>query len=97
VELAPQPLRLRALVLGHVQGVGFRWFVVRQAEGLGLAGWTRNGADGLSVEVVAEGERSRLEELLRRITAGIPRSRVDRVEATWEETTGEFSSFTIRY
>lgn len=58
--------RARYVIHGTVQGVGFRWFVARQAEQLGLAGWTRNMADG-SVEVVAEGENlSRLADLLTR-------------------------------
>lgn len=58
--------RARYVIHGTVQGVGFRWFVARQAEQLGLVGWTRNMADG-SVEVVAEGENlGRLEELLAR-------------------------------
>ncbi len=88
--------RLHAIVRGHVQGVSFRWFVVRQAGGLGVRGWSRNGADGLSVEVVAEGERGRLEEMLRLLHQGPPLARVDTVEATWDVATGEFDGFTIR-
>ena len=44
----------RFLVRGRVQGVGFRWFVEREAHILGIAGWVRNNADG-SVEVLAMG------------------------------------------
>jgi acylphosphatase len=47
--------RFRALVRGRVQGVGFRWFVMQEADALGLSGWVRNLSDG-SVEVEAEGE-----------------------------------------
>ena len=46
----------RFLVRGRVQGVGFRWFVEREAHMLGIAGWVRNNADG-SVEVLAMGTR----------------------------------------
>ena len=46
----------RYVVRGRVQGVGYRYFVLRQADALGVAGFARNRADG-SVEVVAEGER----------------------------------------
>ena len=58
----------RYIVSGRVQGVGFRYFVRRQAERLGVSGFTRNLVDG-SVEVVAEGDDDRLsalEESLRR-------------------------------
>ncbi len=71
----------RYLVGGRVQGVGFRWYVAREARGLGLAGFARNLDDG-RVEVVATGEDAaalvRLEALLR---AGPAQARVDRVEA----------------
>jgi acylphosphatase len=52
----------RWLVSGRVQGVGFRWFVLRHAERLGLAGWARNLPDG-RVEVVAAGSAAALREL----------------------------------
>lgn len=56
--------RLEAHVSGHVQGVGFRWWVTTQAESLGLAGQATNLTDG-RVWVVAEGPRAHCEELLR--------------------------------
>ena len=62
----------RYVVRGTVQGVGFRWFVARQAERLGIKGWTVNLDDG-TVEVVADGageSLSRLEELLARGPSG---------------------------
>jgi acylphosphatase len=71
----------RWLVAGRVQGVGFRWFVLRRAEELDLAGWVSNLADG-RVEVVASGTapaRDRLDELLRH---GPRLSKVDHVERT---------------
>ena len=49
----------RFLVRGRVQGVGFRWFVEREAHILGIAGWVRNNADS-SVEVLAMGTRDQL-------------------------------------
>lgn len=59
----------RFLVLGQVQGVGFRWFVSRNAQRLGIAGYARNLPDG-SVEVVVHADDptslSRLDELLRK-------------------------------
>jgi acylphosphatase len=59
----------RITVEGHVQGVGFRWWVVEQARGLGLEGWVRNRRDG-SVEVLAIGEADALARLGRACEAG---------------------------
>jgi acylphosphatase len=70
---------VRFLVHGRVQGVGFRWFVWREAERLGLRGIARNLADG-SVEVVADGGETALRELERSLTRGPAMARVDRVE-----------------
>jgi acylphosphatase len=83
-------------VRGIVQGVGFRYFALRQAQALGLCGWVRNLPGG-SVEVAARGEASRLAQL-RDILAVGPRSgRVDALDdlptpPSLEET----SDFTIR-
>ncbi|MBI1967987.1 MAG: acylphosphatase [Gemmatimonadetes bacterium] len=69
----------RYLVRGRVQGVGFRWFVWRQAERLGLRGWARNLPDG-SVEVVAEGPAEILVRLEEALARGPVAARVDAVE-----------------
>lgn len=58
--------RLTAFVRGHVQGVGFRWFVRSQALALGLTGYARNLPDG-RVEVLAQGSGDACQELLRRL------------------------------
>ena len=88
--------RLIASVIGVVQGVGFRWFVLKAARGLDLKGYVMNRADG-SVEVVAEGPRDRLERLLADLRAG-PRSAVVRdVIVTWEPATGEFDGFDVGF
>ena len=73
--------RLEATVQGIVQGVGFRWFVVRNASELGLTGWTSNEADG-SVRVVAEGARHALDELERLLRDGPPGADVSRSQST---------------
>jgi len=76
----PEALRrVEARVHGRVQGVGYRAFVVSRARGLGLGGYVRNCRDG-TVEVVAVGEESDLEELVRHLQRGPLGSRVDRVE-----------------
>jgi len=70
---------LRFLVHGRVQGVGFRWWVWRQATRLGLRGHARNLRDG-SVEVIAEGSDPTLLELERLLAQGPPAAHVERVE-----------------
>ena len=77
------------LVRGRVQGVGFRWFVHREAAELGLRGWVRNTDDG-HVEVVAAGEPEQLAELKAALHKGSRGSRVDAViEHELAESEGE--------
>ncbi len=66
------------LVKGRVQGVGFRWFVHREAAELGLAGWVRNTDSG-HVEIVASGSKEQLAELEQAVRKGSRGSRVDSV------------------
>ena len=69
---------LHFLVRGRVQGVGFRWFVHREASELGLKGWVRNTEDG-DVEVVVAGSEEGLEDLRTALKRGPRGSRVDKV------------------
>src|ERR1700693_4765091 len=69
----------RCLVRGRVQGVGFRWFVEREAHLLAIAGWVRNNADG-SVEVLAMGTREQLVGFRAKLREGPRAARVDGVE-----------------
>jgi acylphosphatase len=69
---------LHFLVKGRVQGVGFRWFVQREAAELGLRGWVRNTDQG-HVEIVAAGESGLLAELKTALCKGSRGSRVDAV------------------
>jgi acylphosphatase len=87
--------RLTARVTGRVQGVGFRWWVRRQAEALGLRGWVMNADDERSVELVAEGEQVALDELERRLRRGPSGARVESVEVARAVASGEFSGFGI--
>ncbi|MDT7942998.1 MAG: acylphosphatase [Dehalococcoidia bacterium] len=86
---------LRAIVRGRVQGVGFRDFVWRRARFLGLVGYVRNLPDGRSVEVVAEGQRDDLEQLLEFLRSGPPAARVEQVDVEWGEATDRFQRFVI--
>ena len=69
---------LHFLIQGRVQGVGFRWFVQREAAELELRGWVRNTEDG-HVEVLAAGDPADLDELRLSLKRGPRGSRVDRV------------------
>ena len=84
----------RAVVYGLVQGVNFRYFVQRHAEANGLTGYARNLDDG-SVEVFAEGERDKLEQLIAKLKAGPRAARVERVDVEWGEYSGKYRQFDI--
>jgi acylphosphatase len=85
---------LHATVRGRVQGVGFRWFVCRQARALGLTGWVANLADG-SVELGAEGDRRALQRLLEVLAEGPDGSHVHAVEHVFAEGTLGRARFVI--
>lgn len=87
--------RLEATVHGTVQGVGFRWFVQRNAQRLALTGWTANETDG-SVRVVAEGPSDALDDLVTALHQGPSGARVARVDATRGPATAAFASFSIK-
>jgi acylphosphatase len=69
---------LHFLIRGRVQGVGFRWFVHREAADLGLRGWVRNTDTG-DVEVLASGDPEDLADLRAELKKGSRGSRVDQL------------------
>jgi acylphosphatase len=87
--------RLRAVVRGEVQGVGFRWAVQREAGRLGLTGYAENLPDG-SVRVEAEGDPGGLEELEAFLRQGPHWAEVQAVRAERVPATGEFHGFGTR-
>lgn len=84
----------RFVVRGRVQGVGFRWFVEREAHILGVAGWVRNNADG-SVEVLAMGTRDQLSGLRSRLREGPRAARVDEVQESEARRVSGLNTFRI--
>jgi acylphosphatase len=84
----------RFVVRGRVQGVGFRWFVEREAHVLAVSGWVRNNADG-SVEVLAQGTRDQLLGLRSRLRQGPRAARVDDVEESEVGPVAGLRSFRI--
>jgi acylphosphatase len=87
--------RLTAWVRGHVQGVGFRWWVRSRALELGLTGSAGNLADG-RVEVIAEGSRSACDRLLALLRGGATPGMVNGVVERWTEPRGDLHGFIER-
>jgi acylphosphatase len=87
--------RLHATIGGHVQGVGFRAYVADIAVSLEIGGWVRNRWDG-TVEVVAEAERSVLEQFLGFLRRGPRGSYVSDLDFEWQEAQNEFQDFRVR-
>lgn len=86
--------RLRAVVQGRVQGVGFRYFVIEQARMLHLVGLVRNLRNG-DVEVIAEGEEGPLEALLVALKNGPRMSHIENMHDSWSSATGEYRTFSV--
>jgi len=84
----------RFVVRGRVQGVGFRWFVEREAKTLGIAGWVRNNADS-SVEILAMGTPDQLSALRGRLRQGPRAARVDNVEESEAKPISGLTNFRI--
>lgn len=87
---------MHATVHGRVQGVFFRAFVEDRARALSLTGWVRNGSDGASVEVVAQGGEAPLRALLDSLREGPLMARVDRVDVEWNAPGDTFDTFSVR-
>jgi acylphosphatase len=87
--------RLIAQAYGRVQGVGYRAMVISEARRLGLAGWVRNRADG-SVEILAEGQESKLTLLLAALRQGPPFARVKTLTETWDNVAGAPMPFQVK-
>ena len=89
--------QLRAVVRGRVQMVSFRYFVVDEARRLGLTGWVRNGDDGDTVEVVAEGAEEALRQLEAALREGPRMARVEAVDASWSDSVEGHEGFEVRW
>ncbi len=88
--------RIHLFYSGYVQGVGFRFSVKRIALSLGLKGWVKNLRNG-NVEIVAQGEKNSLEDFVNQIRESSLKRYIKNVEINWEEASGEFNNFEIRF
>ncbi len=86
--------RVKIVVTGIVQGVGYRYSTRRKADELGLSGTVRNPPDG-SVEIVCEGEEKEIERLIEWCRRGPKGAFVENVDVEWRETSGGFTGFSI--
>ena len=84
------------IIHGSVQGVFFRANAKRIAESLGLKGYVRNIDDGC-VEVVAEGSEEKLKELISFCKKGPEAANVSKIDVKFEESSGKFEGFEVRY
>jgi len=90
----PGQLTRRFIVRGRVQGVGFRWFVEKEASIIGVSGWVRNLEDG-SVEVLAAGTRDQIGALRKSLQEGPRAARVDEVHESEAQPVAGLKSFRI--
>ncbi|MEM3458044.1 MAG: acylphosphatase [Candidatus Bathyarchaeia archaeon] len=88
--------RAHVIISGRVQGVFFRSETQHEARKYSVKGWVRNLPDG-RVEAVFEGEEENVKKLIEFCKRGPPSARVTEVNVVWEDYTGEFKNFEIRY
>jgi acylphosphatase len=96
LEVLMDKVQARVRIEGLVQGVNYRYSTRQKAQELGVNGWVRNLADG-SVECLMEGERDKVEALIRWCHQGPPGARVKKVTPHWEEYRGDVQEFSITY
>ncbi|MEA5155558.1 acylphosphatase [Raineyella sp.] len=87
---------LHAVVHGHVQGVGFRFWTERQAARIGLVGWVANRPDG-TVEVLAQGTHDQVVAMLRKLKSPMTPGVVDFLDREIRTPTTRYHSFDISY
>lgn len=87
-------IRVHLLISGIVQGVYYRQSTKRQAQKLDLKGWVRNLEDG-RVEALVEGEKDKIEELIKWCHQGPSNAKVDNVEIDYQEYKNEFQDFFV--
>lgn len=91
-----EKVRAHIFVSGKVQGVFFRENTRQKAEKLGVAGFVKNLKDG-RVEAVLEGEREKVEKMIKWTKRGPMWAQVKDLEVSWEDYQGEFKEFEIKY
>jgi len=88
-------VRAEIIVNGLVQGVGYRYFVIREAQKLGLKGFTQNLFTG-EVLTVVEGEKAIVDEMINKLRIGPSHASVKNCRVDWQEPKNEFTDFEVR-
>jgi len=88
--------RVHCIISGDVVGVGYRGWVLRQAQDLRLVGWVKNCEDK-TVEIVAEGNEQKLKQLINICKHGPDLAWVEHTDITWLPESGEFFDFAVVY
>jgi acylphosphatase len=89
-------VRVEIIVNGLVQGVGYRYFVIREAQKLGLKGYTQNLYTG-EVLTVVEGEKAIVDEMIKKLRVGPSHASVKSCKVDWQEPKNEFTDFEVRF
>lgn len=89
-------VRAEIVVNGLVQGVGFRYFVMREAKKLGLNGYVKNLYTG-EVLTVVEGEKAIVEEMVNKLKIGPIHASVKSCKVDWQESKNEFTEFEVKF
>lgn len=101
-DLTPETVRLNVRVHGRVQGIGYRDFCTRTAHALSrpatarVTGYAQNLSTGNAVDVVVEGSRDQLDQMLEQLRAGPPGAQIVKLDASFSAATREFDGFTWR-
>jgi acylphosphatase len=88
--------RVKLIVTGQVQGIGYRWFVQQEAMQEKLSGWVRNRPDG-TVELEAEGDSDRMDQFINALRSAHPNARVDHIEIQRLEPLKKSAGFDIKW
>jgi acylphosphatase len=91
-----EKVRAEITVNGLVQGVGFRYYILRQAQSLGVNGIVKNLYTG-EVYTIAEGKRGMIEELIKLIKSGPSHAYVKNCRVEWSDSKDEFKTFEITF
>lgn len=89
-------VRAHIFISGRVQSVSFRGNTQKEAQKLGVTGWVRNLPDG-RIEAILEGEKEKVEEMIKWAKRGPFWAKVNDFEVEWQEYQGEFNDFEIKY
>lgn len=89
-------IRAHIVVSGVVQGVGYRYFVLKAARKMELTGWVKNLHTG-EVEIDVEGSRGLVESLIKELWTGNPWATVRNVDVEWDKNTGQYTGFDITF